>query len=636
MLIHRPCGLILTLALASASGQLNPAATWATTAASSFQVQSNLTYLTVNGHESKLDVFRRRGPGAPEPTLIYIHGGGWTSGHKEDGLMYTLPWLEMGWNVVNVEYRLADVAPAPGAVEDCLCALRWIVGHAAAYRIDPARLVVMGDSSGGHLALMTGMAPAASGLDRPCNPSRDSAAPKVAGIVNWYGITDVTDLLQGPNKRGFAVDWLAKSENREETAKRVSPVTWARADLPPIITIHGDSDPTVPYSQAVKLRDALNAVHARNEFITIPGGKHGGFSADERVRAYLTIRNFLAAYGLPTAFDDTPAPAFETLTVVKDSKTPPLMNTLNLVAEGAGFYKEQHLKVTTIASDGPVDARRICSSGQGDICPVGIEPLVAPPPAGGVQLKMFLSRMSKFGYVIGVPENSPIRTPADLKGRKIGVHSATGASATFASESTLAAAGLKPTDYQLVTIGLDDKALAALTSGEVAAAALPYYEMLPFVVAGTKLRIFRHPTLGEVPNSGYAAAPSVIAAKGDALRHFSRAIVEASLLIRYNPAAAARAMLVADGKPFGDAELQRRTAELTAWEDDLPAADSNNRRIGAISESGTQAYIQLMAQAGAIKAPIPASQVLTDEFIAFANDFDHEAVRRLAATLPTR
>ncbi len=295
--------LAFTLLTGTVSGQLTPSATWATTAASGFQAQSNLTYLVVDGHESKLDVFRRRGPGAPEATLIYIHGGGWASGHKEDGLMHTLPWLEMGWNVVNVEYRLGGVAAAPGAVEDCLCALRWVVSHATEYRIDPTKLVVMGDSSGGHLALMTGMVPTGSGLDRPCNPSGNAPAPKVAGIVNWYGITDVRDLLQGPNQRGYAVDWLAKAENRDEMARKVSPVTWVRADLPPIITIHGDSDPTVPYSQAIKLRDALNTVHAPNDFVTIPGGKHGGFTREERVRAYIEIRKFLAGYGLPTALE---------------------------------------------------------------------------------------------------------------------------------------------------------------------------------------------------------------------------------------------------------------------------------------------------------------------------------------------
>jgi NitT/TauT family transport system substrate-binding protein len=326
-----------------------------------------------------------------------------------------------------------------------------------------------------------------------------------------------------------------------------------------------------------------------------------------------------------------PVRADDALSVVKDGRTPPLMNALNLIAQGAGFYREEHLNVTTVASDGPVDARRICASGQGDICPVGIEPLVMPPPPGQVRLQMFLARIARFGYVIGAPEDGPIRTVADLKGKKIGVHSATGASAVLATTSTLLAAGLKPGDYELVTIGLNEEALGALSSGAVAAAALPLYELLPFMVAGTRLRIFRHPTLKDVPNSGYAAAPAVIAAKAGALGHFSRAIVKASLLVRYDPAAAARALLRANGEPFGAAELARKSAELTAWEDDLPAADPGNTRIGAISLEGTQAYIQLMADAGVISTAIPASQVVTDAFIDFANDFDHSSVRRLAS-----
>jgi len=106
------------------------------------------------------------------------------------------------------------------------------------------------------------------------------------------------------------------------------------------------------------------------------------------------------------------------------------------------------------------------------------------------------------------------------------------------------------------------------------------------MVAGTKLRILRHPSLGDVANAGYAAAPSVMAAKGDALKHFSRAIVKASLLVRYHPAAAARALLTADGKPFGDADLARKTAELTFWEDDLPAADIDGRYAGLHPAAG--------------------------------------------------
>jgi ABC-type nitrate/sulfonate/bicarbonate transport system substrate-binding protein len=156
------------------------------------------------------------------------------------------------------------------------------------------------------------------------------------------------------------------------------------------------------------------------------------------------------------------------------------------------------------------------------------------------------------------------------------------------------------------------------------------------MIAGTKLRIIRHPTLGDYPNAGYAAAPSVIAAKGDAIGHFSRAIVKASLLIRYNPAAAARAMLTANKEPFDDADVRRRTAELTFWEDDLPASDPNSRQIGAFSMTGMQAYIQLMKDVGIMKTVMPVSQVVTDQFIPFANDFDHRLVERHAKSLPSK
>jgi NitT/TauT family transport system substrate-binding protein len=327
----------------------------------------------------------------------------------------------------------------------------------------------------------------------------------------------------------------------------------------------------------------------------------------------------------------TPLPVFgeDALSVVRDGKTPPLMNALNLIAEGAGYYREESLRVANVLSNGAPEARRICSSGAGDICPVGIEPLVSEY-GDGIHLKLFLARASKFGYVIGVPEDSPIKTLADFKGKKIGVHSTTGASGVFTTQSALSVAGLKPADYELVTIGMDDDAIGKLRSGQVAAAALPFYELIPFMVAGLNLRILRHPSLGQYANAGYASAPSVIAAKEDALRRFSRAIVKASLLVRYNPAAAARALLVGDGKPFTDADLGRKTRELTFWEDDLPAADPANRRIGEISLAGMQAYIRLMTDAGIAGTALPASQVVTDQFVEFANNFDRKSMEQSA------
>src|SRR5215470_13056765 len=173
-----------------------------------YRIVPNITYVTANNFEAKLDVYSRADTQAPQPTIIYIHGGGWTGGAKETQLFNLFPYLEMGWNAVNVEYRLARVSEAPAAVEDCLCALRWIIKNAKQYGFDTSKLVVSGGSAGGHLALTTGLIPASAGLDRQC-PGSDEL--KVAAIVNWYGITDVVDLLDGPNMRTYAVQWLGSA-----------------------------------------------------------------------------------------------------------------------------------------------------------------------------------------------------------------------------------------------------------------------------------------------------------------------------------------------------------------------------------------------------------------------------------------
>src|SRR3984957_14537789 len=136
---------ISILALVSSAFAQNP--DWTYEFANHYSVVPNITYLTANNYESKLDLYERRDVQDAQPTLIYIHGGGWTGGTKEGGFNKVLPYLEMGWNVVNVEYRLAKVSLAPAAVEDCLCALRWVAANAKLHHIDTSRLVVTGDSA---------------------------------------------------------------------------------------------------------------------------------------------------------------------------------------------------------------------------------------------------------------------------------------------------------------------------------------------------------------------------------------------------------------------------------------------------------------------------------------------------------
>ncbi len=287
---------LIVLAATSSFGQV-ASSTWAAQSQSNYNIRANIVYGTQSGYETKLDVYQRKDVTTPQPTLIFIHGGGWVLGTKESAVMSFIPWLEMGWNVVNVEYRLSHVALAPAAVDDCLCALRFVVAHAKDYNVDTARIVTSGESAGGHLALTTGMIPASAGFDRQCPGNnfqgRGSELPKVAAIVNWYGIADINDMLSGPNERAYAVEWFGDMPNREELARKLSPMTYVRKGLPPIISIQGDADPIVPYSNSTRLRDALTTAGVPNELVTIPGGGHGNFKADERVRAFNAIHAFL-------------------------------------------------------------------------------------------------------------------------------------------------------------------------------------------------------------------------------------------------------------------------------------------------------------------------------------------------------
>ena len=278
-----------------AAEEMSDSATWAATLARSYRITPNITYLTANNWEAKLDVYQPTSASGPTPALIYIHGGGWTGGDRQAAFFNTMPYLEMGWAVINVSYRLARISLAPAAVEDCRCALRWVISKAKDYNLDVNKLVVTGNSAGGHLALTTGMLPASAGLERQCPGNEDL---KVAAIINWYGITDVGDLLDGPNMKTYAVTWLSSLTNRYEIAKRVSPLEYVRPGLPPILTIHGDADPTVPYSHATRLHEALNKAGVPNQLLTIPGGKHGGFTQEETLKIFATIQQFLQKHGL--------------------------------------------------------------------------------------------------------------------------------------------------------------------------------------------------------------------------------------------------------------------------------------------------------------------------------------------------
>jgi acetyl esterase/lipase len=234
--------------------------------AADYQIQANIRYSPYP--ETVLDILQPPAPALKNrPGIIVIHGGGWVQGDKE-GMVerFCLPFIQHGFVVANVEYRLAKAATAPAAVEDVLKAANWFRRHAAEFKVDPNQILVMGGSAGGHLALMVAMTPPSANL---------GATIKIAGVIDFFGISNVADQLDGAGQRPYAVAWIPEQPERMDLARRLSPMTYVRRGLPPVLAIHGDADTVVPYSQSVSLIAALKGVGTDAELITVPGADHG-------------------------------------------------------------------------------------------------------------------------------------------------------------------------------------------------------------------------------------------------------------------------------------------------------------------------------------------------------------------------
>ena len=265
-----------------------------------YWMQPDVAYNKAGGVVTKHDVWYPRDNDKPTPTLVYIHGGGWIFGQKEGAVYQFLPYLEKGWRVVNVEYRMVSDAYAPGAVEDTRCALRWIYRNAAQYKFDTEKIVLTGHSAGGHLSLITAMLPFKSPLDNRCyaDESYGEGPMKVAAVINWYGITDVNDVIKGENTKNYAVMWFGSLKDREEIARDVSPLTYVNKDTSPVLTIHGDKDSVVPYSHGTRLHEALEKAGVKNKLHTVSGGDHGMFTKQQYVDAFADVWKFLDEIGI--------------------------------------------------------------------------------------------------------------------------------------------------------------------------------------------------------------------------------------------------------------------------------------------------------------------------------------------------
>src|SRR6185369_7164471 len=213
MRIQKWAMVLAVAGYAGAQGPIDRRSTGPATIPDTVSMEANIPYGQYK--ETVLDILQPKAPSKEKrPGVILIHGGGWTGGTKEGRVEYAaLKYVEKGFVVANVEYRLAKAATAPAAVTDVLTAAQWFHKNAKKYNVDTKRIVVTGDSAGGHLALMVAMTPKSAKL---------GPTSSVAAVVNFYGITDVGDQLEGPHMQKYAVTWVPEQKDRFELAKRVS------------------------------------------------------------------------------------------------------------------------------------------------------------------------------------------------------------------------------------------------------------------------------------------------------------------------------------------------------------------------------------------------------------------------------
>lgn len=256
-----------------------------------YVAQLDVVYTKVKDWEGKTDLYLALNEPKPTPVIINIHGGGWKSGSKDTQGGFS-SFFKAGFAVANMEYRMSDQAKAPAAIEDTRCMLVYLIKNAKKLNIDPNKIIIMGGSAGGHLALMGGLLGNDHRFDTNCLGTENI---NVAGIIDKYGIMDVWDWTYGPDhKSSSPAAWLGDNVKNEAFIKSVSPITYVTKNSPPVFIVHGDADPTVPYRQSVELYKKLQELGVKSEFFTVPGGLHGKFEKDKNTEISVAILNFIA------------------------------------------------------------------------------------------------------------------------------------------------------------------------------------------------------------------------------------------------------------------------------------------------------------------------------------------------------
>ena len=232
----------------------------------------DITYCTMDGIPLTMDLYFPTNEAAPYQTLVYVHGGSFTSGDKRKGSgIIDIPAMtERGHAVAAINYRLMPDHPFPAEVVDAKCAIRFLRAHADEYNLLTEKIGIWGGSAGGHLSAMVGLT-----NDDPTYDAGEylDESSKVDAVVEMFGPTDLTQpmgwLQRWLLRRAFGTD--SPSDNKLIEA---SPVQYVTREAPPILILHGEQDMAVPVEHAQALYQKLLDAGVDAKLVIVENANH--------------------------------------------------------------------------------------------------------------------------------------------------------------------------------------------------------------------------------------------------------------------------------------------------------------------------------------------------------------------------
>lgn len=252
--------------------------------------QSSLVYAAPAGEPLRLDLYRSANLSLPAPAVIVIHGGSWQSGDRSQLADLNRHLASRGYVVAAVGYRFAPRWPFPAARDDVRAAVAFLQTHASELGLDPQRMVLLGRSAGGQLALLV---------------AYTAGDPAIRGAIAFYAPADLRYSYEHPgnplvlDSRGVLMAYLGGSpEQRPEAYAAASPLNFVGAGTPPTLLIHGQRDELVKPIQSERLAARLAQAGRSLFLLRLPWATHGcdvNFSGPCGQLSTYVVERFLAA-----------------------------------------------------------------------------------------------------------------------------------------------------------------------------------------------------------------------------------------------------------------------------------------------------------------------------------------------------